>query len=305
MTASSICANRSNPSRAIDTARVRVALPQRDLRPERVEVDDELGVLDATGRRLGDLEMTSSGRQVTGPDRQVRQRDVQVDGADPRQCPGNVALEKVGCLGIARELDQHRGRVDLEEDPEAQLGAVPSRALDAGERDLERLLDESAHLEDGAEIGVGPRDRGRIVGGARERERSAQEVDAAGDVAERREVDAEDAHRPRFDPLVAQRTRRRDRSFGDRTRLAGPAGEHQVRREAGQHPGLRAQRRPVSRRPRNGVLGRCRRRSVSAAGPPLSRPATRSPPPTSPSSRSTASCNRRIDVAVSPASQAA
>ena len=45
--------------------------------------------------------------------------------------------------------------------------------------------------------------------------------------------------RPRFDPLVARRSRGRDRSFGDRARVARPAGEHEVCGEPGEHAGLR------------------------------------------------------------------
>ncbi len=188
-----------------DQGTLRVAVPQRDLGSERVQVDHVLGILDPDCRGPGDLEVTPCGRQVPGPDGQMGERDVQVDGADTRQRARNVALEQLGGLGIARQLDQHRGGVELEEDPEAQLAAIPSAALDAGERHLERLLHEPAHLEHAAEVRLGARDRDGIIGRAGQVDRTAQKVDAASDVAEGREIDAEDAHRPRLDALVAQR----------------------------------------------------------------------------------------------------
>ena len=62
------------------------------------------------------------------------------------------------------------------------------------------------------------------------RERLTKQLDPAADVAERRSIDAEDAHRPRLDGCVADRPGDLDGPLRERHGLAGTAGEHEVRR---------------------------------------------------------------------------
>ena len=59
--------------------------------------------------------------------------------------------EQLRRLRIPSEFDQVLGRVDFEEDREGWVNAV-SLELRAGQRDLERLLDQAAHREDIGEI---------------------------------------------------------------------------------------------------------------------------------------------------------
>ena len=91
----------------------RITVPQRDLRPERVQVDDELRILERVGLGSGDREVASSRDQIAGPHVQVGQRHMEVDRGHAREHALEVALEQFGRLRVARELDQHRRRVDL------------------------------------------------------------------------------------------------------------------------------------------------------------------------------------------------
>ena len=157
-----------------------------------------------------------------------------MDRAQPVQDPRRRCAREARPPPGTAQLDEHRGRVDLEERQEPELAAEPSDLVRADQRHLERLLDEAAHLEHRAEVGVRTRDDGRVVGRVGQRDRSAQELDATADVTERREVDPEDAHRPRFDGLIADRLRHLHRFASEGDRFGGPGRQHEVRGEAGQ-----------------------------------------------------------------------
>jgi hypothetical protein len=81
ITASSTSPSRSKASRAMSSA-ARIAVPQRDLRPERPQVDDELRILDAARGRLGDRQVVSATRDAR-PQREVRERDMDVERVTP------------------------------------------------------------------------------------------------------------------------------------------------------------------------------------------------------------------------------
>ena len=136
----------------------RIAGPQGDLGPDRVEIDDELGVRDAAHLGPGDLEVASSRGQVAGQQGQVGPGDMEVDRAEARQHIPDVPRDQLGRLRVASEVDEVLGRVDLEERAEPEVAAELADALHAGQRDLERFLHEAAHLEHAAEVGVGARD---------------------------------------------------------------------------------------------------------------------------------------------------
>ena len=106
----------------------RIAAPQRDLGADHVQVDGELSVVHVARLLAGELEMAAGGREVPGPQEQVGERDVEVDRADARQDVLDVLLEQGRRLRVARQLDQHRGRVRLQEPSETELATVSFRA---------------------------------------------------------------------------------------------------------------------------------------------------------------------------------
>ena len=93
----------------------RVAAPERDLRPDHVQLDGELSVLDVARLVAGELEMAAGGREVPGPQEQMGVRAVEVDRADARQDVLDVLLEQERGLRVASQLDEHQGRVRLQE----------------------------------------------------------------------------------------------------------------------------------------------------------------------------------------------
>ena len=75
--------------------------------------------------------MAAGGREVPRPQEQMGVRAVEVDRADARQDVLDVLLEQEGGLRVASQLDEHQGRVRLQEPSEAELATVSSRALGA------------------------------------------------------------------------------------------------------------------------------------------------------------------------------
>ena len=99
MIASSISDSRSNPSRAIVEGPGRVAVPQRDLGPERVQVGHELGIDDAARLAPRDLEVAAGGRQVAGPDGQMGLGHVRWIVLMPGRRPGDVTSSSSAASG--------------------------------------------------------------------------------------------------------------------------------------------------------------------------------------------------------------
>ena len=215
-----------------------IAAPQGDLRPERGQVDAELGILDVRRFCLGDVQVAAGQCQVPGPDAEVRERDVKVERADPGPDVGRLSFEQVGGLVVPSELDQHRRRVDGQEDPEPEFAPVQSDDIRPGEGDGEGFLDETTHLEHGAEVGVAAGDLHRIARRRCDPEGLTEQHDASGDVAQRCPVDAEHLERARLDPLGADSSRLVDGSQGEWNGLARASREHQVRRQPCQHARL-------------------------------------------------------------------
>ena len=222
----------------------RIAAPQRDLGADHVQVDGELSVVHVARLLAGELEMATCGREVPGPqERGGRSVHVEVDRADAGQDMLDVLLEQGRGLRVASHLDQHRGGVRLQVPSEAELATVSFRALGAGQRGLERFLDEATDLEHAAEVRIRARELDGVVGDQGDRERLPQEIDPGRDAAEVRPVDTEDVQRARFDGLGADRPGALDGALGKRDGLGAPAGEHQVAGQAREDARLVGRRR--------------------------------------------------------------
>ena len=191
--------------------------------------------------------------------------DVEVDRARrPGRTRASFALEQLGRLRVAPELDQHRRRVDLEERQEAELAAV-ARGCCRPRRARPRAPPRRSRPS-----------RARCRGW---RTRAGSMVGSSAGWRSRATVAAARCPPPMF-PSVARSTPRmliaRDSMVwspiaralsmarsANGTDSPDASGEHQVRRQAGQHP--RPDRR--GRRPVEQVDGLLERRIEVAVSP--------------------------------------